>query len=270
MSTHQTFASMYQRMLFDTFNNPDFISNPRGLEIYELINTSYCLNNPTENMFTNEIRSIPKRYIAGELDWYFSGSNHLDDIVKYSKFWSVIANQDKTLNSAYGHLLFVKENKYGQTQWNWAYNSLVKDKDSRQAIMYFGGPDYQYESNKDFVCTSYGQFLIRENKLYFHVYMRSNDLIKGTTFDVPFFTVLQQNMLLLLRKHYPELQLGSYYHNATSLHIYSNDFALVLDMLKHPFMTDRLPVMKEPTINEYGDYYNADEGIAEFIKQYTA
>lgn len=263
---YSNFADMYNQMLSEVFEDPEYVSSPRGQEIRERVNTCHVLIDPTSNMFTNEIRSIPKRYIAGELEWYFSGSNHLDDIVKYSKFWSVIANKDKTLNSAYGHLLFVKENKHGFTQWEWAHDSLVADKDSRQAIMYFGGPDYQYGDNKDFVCTCFGQFLIRENKLHFHVTMRSNDLIKGTTFDIPFFTLLQQNMLILLKKYYPNLELGYYYHNATSLHIYESDFELVDKMLGHEFFADQLPEMTAPVINDKGDYFNACPKIEEFIK----
>lgn len=266
---YDNFADMYNQMLSEVFEDPHYETAPRGQKIKERINTTHVLTNPTSNMFTNEIRSIPKRYIAGELEWYFSGSNHLDDIVKYSKFWSVIANKDKTLNSAYGHLLFVKENKYGKTQWNWAYESLVKDKDSRQAIMYFGGPDFQYDTNKDFVCTCFGQFLIRENKLHFHVTMRSNDLIKGTTFDIPFFTLLQQNMYLLLKEQYPELELGWYFHNATSLHIYENDFQTVDDMLNYSFNIDGLPIMTAPVINKDGDYFNECPEVERFIKTHA-
>lgn len=265
---HKTLASMYEQMLFDVYETPQYTSAPRGQEIRERINTTYVLADPTSNMFTNVIRSVPKRYIAGELKWYFSGSKELVDIVDYSKFWSFIANEDKTLNSAYGHLLFKKLNKAGWTQWEWAYNSLVLDKDSRQAIMYFGGSDYQYEGNKDFVCTSFGQFLIRDNKLHFHVTMRSNDLIKGTTFDIPFFTLLQQNMLLLLKEHHPELELGHYYHNAISLHVYGNDFDLVDKMLDNKFVPDSLPVMTDIMVDHVGNYMGRDKNLLEFIEQH--
>lgn len=252
-------------MLTNVYFVPECEPGPRGKQIKERINESYILTNPYSNMFTNAVRSVPKRYIAGELDWYFSGSNKLEDIVKYSKFWSFICNEDQTLNSAYGYLLFKKLNAHGKTQWSWAYDSLVADKDTRQAMMYFGGPDYQFDGNKDFVCTSYGQFMIRNNKLNFHVYMRSNDLIKGATFDIPFFTVLQQNMLVLLREVYPDLEMGYYFHNATSLHIYESDFELVENMLKNRFEHDGLPALTKPMVNKDGEYVSEDGALTEFI-----
>ena len=122
--------------------------------------------------------------------------------------------------------------------------------------MYIGSPKFQYESNKDLPCTSFLQFFIRKNKLHLIVNMRSNDLIKGTTFDIPFFMLLLQNMFLLLKEVYPELELGYYYHNAMSLHIYEPDFDLVEDMLKHDFDFNKIE-LKKPIINKHGEYDDA-------------
>ena len=83
--------------------------------------------------------------------------------------------------------------------------------------------------------------------------MRSNDLIKGTTFDIPFFMLLLQNMYLLLKEVYPELELGYYYHNAMSLHIYEPDFDLVEDMLNHDFEYYKIR-LNRPIINKHGKH----------------
>jgi len=250
--TRQTFAESYDAMLGNLVFHPHYETAPRGFKIKERINESYAIIDPRSNLFLNEARSIPNRYLGGELLWYFTGDNTLEVISKYSGFWSNIANPDGTLNSAYGDLIFKRSNCHGMTQWTWAYEQLVKDKDTRQAIMYFGRPDFQYTENKDFVCTCFGQFFIRENTLSFHLTMRSNDVIKGTTFDIPFFTLLQQNMYVLLKEKYPELKLGNYIHNVMSLHLYERDYELAAKMLETEFKPSKLPTMVKPLVNSSG------------------
>lgn len=252
--TRTTFAEIYDVMLGNLMFHPHYITSPRGFKIKERLNESYAIINPRSNLFVNNERSIPKKYLAGELLWYFTGDNKLETISKYSGFWSNIANTDGTLNSAYGDLLFTRKNEAGVNQWQWAYNQLVKDKDSRQAIMYFGRPDFQKFDCKDFVCTCFGQFFIRDNTLSLHITMRSNDIIKGTTFDIPFFTLLQQNMYLLLREVYPDLKLGNYIHNVMSLHLYERDFELADKMIKTEFIPSDLPVMDLPLVNKDGGF----------------
>lgn len=261
------FAEAYKYALTEVMRNPHYESSPRGKAIREIINFSFGIRNPLNNTFSNQVRSIPKKYLAGELEWYFSGSNKVEDIVKYSGFWEHIKNPDGTANSAYGYLLFKKDNKWGETQWKWAYNSLVKDADTRQAIMYFGGPDYQFEGNKDFVCTCFAQFFIRTGKLHMVTTMRSNDLVRGTTFDVPFFLLLQQTMHQLLRNStYPDLELGGYIHNAVSAHIYAEHYDLVEDMLRHPFVSESTPAMNIPIVDARGVYQRQPQPLYNWIQ----
>lgn len=254
MQTHNTFAAMYRAMLDDVLHNADYESAPRGKAIKERMCATYSCANPLSNYFTNAVRSIPKKYLAGELLWYFTGDNRLETISKYSGFWSGIANPDGTLNSAYGHLLFNPRDHAEFTQWQWAYDSLIKDADSRQAIMYFGGPEFQSQGNKDFVCTNNMQFFIRNNKLHAYVFMRSNDVIKGTTFDIPFFMLLQQQMWKLLKEQsYQDLELGTFTHTATSLHVYEPDFDLAFNMLKESFIDAPLPAIGQNLVNRWGN-----------------
>lgn len=252
MLSDASFAKMYTRMLTDVLDFPDYMPSPRGKLIFEAVNRAYCCTNPYSNIFYNTARPFPKLYLSGELLWYFTGDNSLDTISKYSGFWSNIANSDGTLNSAYGNLIFNKHNDLPYSQWEWAYNSLVNDKDTRQSIMYFGRPDFQVDDNKDFPCTVCGVYSIRDNRLNFHIYMRSNDLIKGVTFDVPFFMLLQQQMLQLLKPHYPDLQIGNYYHNVTSLHLYSADYKLARSMLESGIIDLELPKINANLVDNHG------------------
>jgi thymidylate synthase len=242
--TSKTFAEGYQKLLSQVFNWPDFVSSPREMKIKECINLTLEIKNPCSNLFENKVRSVNKHYLAGELIWYFTGSNDLEFIEKYSKFWKKIANSDGTCNSAYGYLLFQDDkalNGKFETQWDWAMNSLITDKDSREAIIHFNKPWHFYIGNKDFPCTVYGNFHIRENKLYFSIYMRSSDSIRGTTFDIPFFMLLHQQAYWILRNVYEDLKIGSFTYTSNSQHIYEEHFELVENMLLNKFIEDSTP-----------------------------
>lgn len=135
--------------------------------------------------------------------------------------------------------------------------------------MHYNRPIHQYESNKDFVCTMSNQFFIRDNKLHMNTFIRSQDTIFGTTFDIPFFMLLMQCMLLELSKVYPDLEMGYYYHNMGSCHLYERNFELVENMLKYNFEEDELPLLKEnPILNSnLQDILNYEYiGYDEFLK----
>lgn len=244
-----SFAELYKQLTIDLMQNPQYITSPRGMKIKEFCNATLVLNDPYSNIFRNDVRPTNLRYLAGELIWYFSTSNKLKDINKYSKFWDRIANKDGTINSAYGYLLFSKlDNRY-KCSWEWAVNSLLKDKDSRQAIIRFNDSSHSDPTTQDFVCTLIGVFHIREDKLNLTINMRSNDIHFGLMYDLPFFTLLMQLMRLHLIQKYPSLRLGKYVHFANSLHAYEKNFPELEQMTKCEYIAEKLPVMKlEPVM----------------------
>ena len=246
-----TFAEAYQSALDAVLNDPSHETAPRDMKIREITN-AYLEFDPTYPMYDNQRRSSQFKYIAAELLWYFSGRNDTEFITKFAKFWDVIKNEDGTVNSAYGNLLFKEFNLHGVTEWEWAFDALTKDKDTRQAIVHFNKPDHKFPGNRDFVCTLAGTFQIRDNKLNFKVHMRSNDMILGTATDVAFFCLLQQQMLSLLRPTYPDLELGSYIHEVDSLHIYERHFKLAEEMLKADFVGERFPEIGKDLVNYRG------------------
>jgi len=247
----ETFADAYELALNDILYNPQYQSAPRGMKIFEVSDAALVIEDPTFCLYENSRRSSQFKYIAAELVWYFTGRRDANFITPYAKFWDRISNADGTVNSAYGNLIF-NEYVHGRNQYQWALESLIQDKDTRQAIMHFNKPMHQYIDNKDFVCTLNGIFQIRDNKLNFTIDMRSNDLILGTPTDVAFFCLLQIQMLEHLRKYYPELELGTYTHIAHSLHLYERHFDLVGEMLEKSFNPQSFPEMREFLIDPDG------------------
>ena len=117
-------------------------------------------------------------------------------------------------------------------QFKWALDALVRDKSTRQAIMVFNTPAYQKEGVKDFVCTMYVNFWIRDKKLNMKVQMRSNDIFYGLQYDAPFFSVVYQSMYLELIKKYDDLEIGTYYQCSDNTHYYERHFSLVEKLKK--------------------------------------
>jgi hypothetical protein len=154
----------------------------------------------------------------GEMAWYLTRDNNIEFINNFSSFWSGLT-ENGCVNSNYGKILFGE-------QLQWAFDSLKKDPNTRQAISFVNQPKFQYENNKDFVCTMYINFWIREDSLNMKVQMRSNDIFYGLTYDAPFFAFLQQTMWHWLLDYYPELKLGTYHHCVDNIHYYERHFEI--------------------------------------------
>ena len=238
-----SFANVYEKAMGLLLLNPDYKTKPRGLDIHECLNVGLVIEDPTKNLFKYDDKSLtlPTGYVKKEMCLYLLGSNKAEDFVKASKFWDSIKEEDGTINSAYGNLIFNPSLSDGRSQFDWAFDSLKNDKDSRQAFMRFNNTSHQHDGNKDLPCTFVMIFHIRDNKLNATVEMRSNDIIKGTTYDIPSFILFQRLMLLRLRDIYPDLELGTYTHIASSLHLYSTDFDLVEKRLKNEIQDSSYP-----------------------------
>lgn len=214
---------------------PTYKSAPRGIPIRERVNYMFHIENPTnEPILTHDAERnvVIADYTTKEMELYNSGTNRVEDFAKASKFWEKIANGDGTINSAYGYLIW-KNKSCGPddddqiTPWDWAQKSLLADKDTRQAILRFSLPEHSQIGIKDFPCTLFGNFLIRDDKLHLTITMRSNDLWLGLTYDLPWFCGLLDRMLEDIKYVYPNVTKGTYTHIAHSAHIYERDLAKI-------------------------------------------
>lgn len=270
MARNKIYANIhdaYLGTLRDIYFNYDFKAAPRGIPVRECLDYSFTISNPSADTILTkdpERNKVIASYTAKETELYDSCSNKVEDFAKASKFWEKLACPDGTVNSAYGYLIW-KNKSHGnhdfemtaqgkdpgrpsgptgrwdnfiaekdgcyRTPWEWAKESLIADKDSRQAIIRFSLPSHQWKGNKDQTCTMHGNFLIREDKLFLSIVMRSNDLVLGLVYDLPWFISLMDKMIEELKPYYPNLTKGDYTHTVHSLHIYERDEEKVLKML---------------------------------------
>ena len=229
-----SFNRLYCKTLDRLITNPKYVVSPRGMKINEVTNATLILTAPRNRLITLPARKFSKKYFAGEVCFYLSGSRKLKDIAHYSKFWNAVSDDGKNVNSCYGYKLFIKKAN-GMSQYTYALKQLMYDKDTRKAVMEIYTSENNNLTTKDNPCTMYLQFFIRNNFLNLHTYMRSNDVWFGLAYDLPFFTIVQELMLVTLQQVYPSLQLGTYYHNAGSLHLYDKNIKSATDVLyDHP------------------------------------
>lgn len=241
MKTYTNIHEAYFHTLKDIYCNYDYRTAPRGQPILEKVDYCFRITNPTsEPIITKDKERNQKiaAYTDKEVELYNSCSNRVEDFAKASKFWNKIANPDGTVNSAYGYLIWANRSHGNQvfhddllTPWEWAKNSLIQDKDSRQAVMRFSLPEHFWKGNKDQVCTLHGNWLIRDDKLHLTINMRSNDVVLGLVYDLPWFCSLMDRMLEELKPTYPELEKGTYTHIVHSMHMYERDEETVKKML---------------------------------------
>lgn len=213
----EAWEELYRKIEEDYICSGKTSESRDGEVIGEILNAHIEIADPTRNICERAGKQMPMRYAIGEFLWYLSGSNKLKDISKYSKVWERMSDDGETLNSAYGYRMM---KKFGFNQIDYVVSELIKNPNSRQAVIHIKAPINHHENpSNDVPCTIALQYFIRDGKLYATTYMRSNDLWTGFPFDVFSFTCIQILIAMRLR-----VEVGTYTHIAGSLHMYKRDY----------------------------------------------
>ena len=226
----ENFTECYLHLLECVNNKPEFVCSPRGLRIKEKLGVRFEIKNPRDRLLYVPHRKMSMEYLVAELLWYFSGSDSTEWISRYSSFWSKISDDGKTANSAYGARIFKPHNRIAGTQlvqWDYIKEELTRDPDSRRAVIHIRSPWDSTHANLDVPCTLTLQFFIRDEKLHLIASMRSSDIILGLTYDVPAFTMFQEQMANELN-----VEVGTYIHVSNSLHLYERHFAMAENIIR--------------------------------------
>ena len=182
-------------------------------------NVGFTILNPTVRNIIDTKRKWNEDYAEAEWQWYLSGDRNTAKLGKlYGKvpeIWKRMADNQGNVNSNYG--------------WQWKRNDQIGEvinilknyRETRQAcISIYDGKEidkYTYDTP----CTYAIQFTILDNRLHMCVTMRSNDLWYGFCNDQYQFSKLQE----LIAKEI-NMDIGTYYHFAHNLHIYSDKLGL--------------------------------------------
>lgn len=194
---------------------------PRGQRTKELLNWQFKFS-PEERFIFHKRMPMNLEYFARELAWYAKGDKYDLSIVEHAAIWKDMVNDDGTLTSNYGHLLWGEGGGL-----RFAVDELKNRPDSRRAVAHINHPEHL--TRRDIPCTMYFQFLIRGGQLHTMVYMRSQDAVYGLRNDLPFFWFVSDVVGRLLGKHAKYL-----YLSVGSFHVYERHFDKVQDVVNHP------------------------------------
>lgn len=210
-TAQQAFEFFYDEIV----NNGLQSSNTRFLQ-----NIGFYIDDPLNNLILTEFRKWKKSYADLEWNWYLSGDRSVSEIKKQAKIWDTMHSGDDIVNSNYGY----QWNRNGQLDF--VINELIKNPDSRRAILtIYDGKDHEIHS-KDTPCTLNVVFNITYGKLNMSVLMRSNDLWYGFCNDQYCFSMLQKMVSDKLGT-----EIGWYYHFVNNLHVYERHYQI--DLEKH-------------------------------------
>jgi len=196
---------------------------PRGMLTKE-ISPATLIVDPKKSLYFSPHRSLNFAFLFAENLWYLSGRADTHFLSYYN---SNIKNfsEDGLHDGNYGSKII--------SQIRYIVDTLTQDKDSRQAIISLWRDNPR--PSKDIPCTLTMQFLIRDGALNMYVQMRSNDIIWGSCYDVPSFSLIQMVVASCLG-----LQPGMLYHTANSLHLYETHFSLAQELVDEYFKVEEL------------------------------
>ena len=191
-------------------------TNPRGKETKELITPIIHIDHPFCNLAFLPERKFNLVYALVETFMLISKKNDLKYFSEFNSNMKNFSDDGLTLNGSYGYRLADNLDE--------VVNKIKSDKDTRQAVVNIYNNDLKFVT-KDTPCTIALHFIVRNNKLNMITYMRSNDIIWGTPYDIFMFTNLQRFLANTL-----EIEQGWYRHIPTSLHVYKEHYDLLNQM----------------------------------------
>jgi thymidylate synthase len=207
----------YKKMLWDVYRQPDFICKPRDLNIKEKLNHTWKVD-MDDPIITLPERKLSYPFMFGEATWMLQGKNDVESVSKYVGGITRFSDDGETFFGAYGPKII--------TQTSYVIDTLIKDNDSRQAVISIWRENPR--SSKDIPCTLTLQFFLREasDELWLHTIanMRSNDAWLGVPYDTFNFSAISFFIILHLNKLGVKCKLGELTIQAGSRHIYESDF----------------------------------------------
>lgn len=189
-------------------------TSPRGIPTREILGAHLRIDRPRERIVDVEGRTPNPAFAVAEALWILSGS---DDrwIFDYNSQLTRYADCG-VLRGAYGPRL----RRWGaeEDQLRRVVDLLLRDRDSRQAVVQIFDPSKDWAGAKDVPCTIGHRFFVRSGQLHLHTTMRSQDVWLGMPYDIFANTLLQE-----LLAGWLGLEVGHYDHFVDSLHVYEHD-----------------------------------------------
>jgi len=217
-----------------TLRQEGALVNPRGQATREVPQLTTAFDMSRDPVVRVESRKLSYVFLAAEAIWIATGDDRVVTIAPFNKHIARFSDDGVTFFGAYGP-------RFGE-QWKHVVDSIVDDRDTRQAVVTFWQKNPP--KTKDVPCTVALQWMVRGGQLNCHAYMRSSDAWLGVPYDWFNFTVLSLFVADAVnrRSEHRVQKLGNLYFTAASAHYYLRDEAAI-DVASHD---RRLPSASMP------------------------
>jgi hypothetical protein len=184
------------------------------------------------------IGNVNPDWVRRELDWFFSGSDELDNMEPpVPALFKACAGTDGKVNSAYGYILFGEGDRLPKppSLFHRVVDTFQREGlGTRHAVAIISDRDIHnlahYNGRNDFICTNALNFMVdAENRLHIIAQMRSMDAVFGYRADYSMWDALMEFLLGNLEHTYPELKRGTITFQVANLHVYPRHFQLLED-----------------------------------------
>jgi len=184
------------------------------------------INNPRKRTLLFPKRGNNPFATLAETLWVLAGRNDMDFLSKFLPRAKDFSDNGLDWRAGYGPRLrnwkgFNDKNEIIEVdQIKFVVKQLLKDFNSRQAVISIWDPakECTIDNTRDYCCSNWIHFMVRNNVLDCCVVIRSNDLIFGmSAINVYEFTVIQEIIANCLN-----INVGKYFHMSDSMHVYEN------------------------------------------------
>jgi thymidylate synthase len=215
---------------------------PRGMEVKEISDAQF-VTDPYSPFLIYDVRDYDTGYFKKEMRWKLGANRYDTSIQQHAKLWADVINPDGTYNSNYGQYWF------GDQGGIWSVvMELLRDPDSRRAVIPMLNASHMSPHVRDTVCTECVGFQIRTEEfgnnptLNMIVHMRSSDVIYGLGTDVPTFSFLYRLVHGLLTFNLDELiAIGTIKFTCMSSHLYAKHYELAEKIVDGKYLQHDMP-----------------------------
>jgi len=214
-----TFDRLYRDTLHHIYSEgEDLFSQRTGVHTKAVPGYTYNIE-PSKGFPLLTLRKIPVKLFCAEVVWMITGEKHLSFLRKFTKIWDDFAEEDGTVEAAYGHRWRVH---FGRDQLIDLVEHLREEPSSRQAVVVMWDPasdGLRSAKKKNVPCPFTWVANIIGDKLNLHLVIRSNDMMLGNPHDTAGFALLQAMIAQELG-----VAVGKLTISISHAHIYSNHF----------------------------------------------
>jgi thymidylate synthase len=239
------------RQIIDALLEKGEMTAPRGLVTRELHPFCWEITNPRKRSCEIIGRWKNTGFQLAECLWMLDGRDDLETLNHYVPNYTRFSDDTTTLSGAYGKRI---KDWNGINQFQTAFEKLMKDPNSRQAVIVIWNPEKDNLTTNDPPCTNWFHLTIRNSKLDWTTVMRGNDVLWGTPYNLFNFMTMQEMIAGWLG-----IDVGTYTHFVDCMHIYEER----LDVVK------RIVSQEHNNIDVYDFIKPLDSRLAKFVSEHT-